>query len=131
MEVDLAGGWFKKTDEHFNGCAFSGTVGAEVAKYFTRPDRETDAVHNGNAAITLQEIAGFEHTRKHRHPSSLPGSGKATDEHIEESLGIDTHRDVRIWRTRSVAHGLSCGRVAARFNGDEVFPQLQQRSVNE
>ena len=61
MEEDVAGGGLQESGEHFDGGAFSGAVGSEVAENFAGVDDEADAIHGGDAGVELGKLPGFQH----------------------------------------------------------------------
>ena len=61
VEQDLAAGGLDQADQHLHGGRFAGAVGAQVAENLAGTNGEADAVHGGNPAVALGQIADLEH----------------------------------------------------------------------
>ena len=81
VEMDLPGSRLDEAGEHFHSRALAGAVGPEVAEDLARANDEADAVHNGDAAVTLGEKADFQHGGI-RHRSEATSSTELDDGRI-------------------------------------------------
>src|SRR6202021_798627 len=54
-DLDAAGGGCQETGEHFDGCGFSCSVGAEESEELARRDGEVDVLNGGEVAETAGE----------------------------------------------------------------------------
>ena len=61
VKQDLALGRLDETGEHLDRGALPGAVRSEIAEDFAGLDREADAVHDGDSAVALFEVAYFQH----------------------------------------------------------------------
>ena len=99
VKQDLALRRLDETGEHLDRGALPGAVRSEIAENLAGLDREADAVHDGDSAVALFEVAYFQHGFFGRRGTG--GSSRVGESRVSvclRGIGISDNIAASLWR---------------------------------